>query len=170
MKQRTMDRVLLGISIGSFLLMSASFLWMPLDTASFIPGLLFWFGLILGVSLQIVLEVRRRAFFASYEVKREEIQKPRNGLLTFGANQAAVIADDVMILSVIAAVLAFIITKGHGFVCYVFIATTTFSFCLHCILNGRIYFHAINQLKVRQTLEQKKEKSIDKGEGENGKS
>lgn len=169
MKQRQIDRVLLGLSISGFLLMSISFLLMPIEAINFIPGMLFWVGLILGVVLQIVLELRRRAFFASYKVKREKMQKPRNGLLTFGSNQIAVIVDNLMIISLIATVLAFILTKGYGFACYLFIAITLFSFCLHCIFNGRIYFHAKNQIKVRQVLEQKKANTIDKGEGENEK-
>lgn len=150
--------------------MSVSFLLMPIEAMKFTPGLLFWLGLIIGIMLQIVLEVRRRAFFKSYKVKREKMQKPRNGLLSFNSNQIAAIVDKIMIISFASMILAFIITKGYGFVCYLLIATTVFSFCLHCILNGRIYFHAKNQIKVRQVLEQKKANYIDKGEGENEKS
>lgn len=165
MKQRQTDCILLGISLSGFLLMSISFVLMPIEAMNIVPGLLFWCGLAIGGALQIVLEIRRRAFFASYKVKREKMQKPRNGLLSFGSNRAAVIVDRIMVLSLIATILAFIFTKGYGFVCYILIATTIFSFCLHCILNGRIYFHAKNQIKVRQVLEQKKANSTDKGEG-----
>lgn len=164
MKQRQIDRILLGISVGSFLLMSASFLLMPIESITSIPGLLFWIGLVLGIALQIVLEIRRRAFFKSYSVNRGKMQKPKNGLLSFGSNALAIIADRFMVVSFAAMILAFVITKGYGYICYVFIATTIFSFCMHCVLNGRIYFHAKNQLKVRQVLEQKKANSTDKGE------
>ena len=164
MKQRQIDRILLGISVGSFLIMSASFLLMPIESISIIPGLLFWIGLVLGITLQIVLEIRRRAFFKSYSVNRGKMQKPKNGLLSFGSNALAIIADRSMVISFVAMILAFVITKGYGYICYVFIATTIFSFCMHCVLNGRIYFHAKNQLKVRQVLEQKKANSTDKGE------
>ena len=164
MRQRQIDRILLGISVGSFLLMSASFLLMPIVSITIIPGLLFWIGLVLGITLQIVLEIRRRAFFKSYSVNRGKMQKPKNGLLSFGSNALAIIADRSMVISFVAMILAFVITKGYGYICYVFIATTIFSFCMHCVLNGRIYFHAKNQLKVRQVLEQKKANSTDKGE------
>ena len=164
MRQRQIDRILLGISVGSFLLMSASFLLMPIESITIIPGLLFWIGLVLGITLQIVLEIRRRAFFKSYSVNRGKMQKPKNGLLSFGSNALAIIADRSMVISFVAMILAFVITKGYGYICYVFIATTVFSFCMHCVLNGRIYFHAKNQLKVRQVLEQKKANSTDKGE------
>ena len=166
MKQRQMDRILLGISIGGFLLMSVSFLLMPIDSGEITSGLLFWIGLLVGAVLQVTLEARRRAFFKSYKVKREKVQKPRNGLLSFGSNREATVADGAMIVSFVAMLLVFVLTKGYGYVCYVMIALTLMSFCLHCILNGRIYFHAKNQLKVRRVLEQKKAKSLDKGEGE----
>lgn len=166
MKQRQTDCMLLGISIGGYLLMSISFLLMSIETVNILPGLMFWGGLAVGAALQIVLEVRRRAFFASYKVKREKMQKPRNGLLSFGSNRVAKIVDLSMAVSLIAVILAFVFTKGYGYVCYVFIATTLFSFCLHCILNGRIYFYAKNQIKLRQVLEQKRTNYSDKGEGE----
>lgn len=169
MKQGKTDRVFLSISMGGFLLMSVSFLLMPIDSLNVLPGLLFWGGLIAGVAFQIILEARRRAFFARYNVKREKMQKPKNGFLTFGSNQIALIADYIFVGSVIATILAFIFTKGSGFLCYVCIAIMLFSFCLHCIFNGRNYFHANNQKKVRQVLEQKKATTIDKGEGDNDK-
>ena len=164
MKQRQIDRILLGVSVGCFLMMSISFLLMPIESITILPGLLFWLGLVLGLVLQIVLEARRRAFFKAFAVKREKMQKPKNGLLSFGSNATAIVADRFMVISFIAMILAFAITKGYGYICYVFIATTIFSFCMHCVLNGRIYFHAKNQLKVRQVLEQKKANSTDKGE------
>ena len=167
MKKNNPDRVLLGISLAGFLLMSVSFVLMPFETVSIVPGILFWGGLIIGVVFQIVLEKRRRAFFASYNVKREKMQKPHNGLLTFGSNRAAMIADNTLACSFVATILAFVFTKGTGYLCYVFIATTVFTFCLHCILNGRIFFHAKNQAKVRLMLEQKKVSTTDKGEGNN---
>ena len=164
MKQRQIDRIIVGISVGCFLIMSVSFLLMPIESTTILPGLLFWLGLALGLVLQIVLEVRRRAFFKAYAVNRKKMQKPKNGLLSFGSNSLAIIVDRTMVISFVAMILAFIFTKGYGYICYVFIATTVFSFCMHCVLNGRIYFHAKNQIKVRQVLEQKKANSTDKGE------
>lgn len=164
MKQRQMDRILLGISIGCFFVMSVSFLLMPIAMMQVTPGVLFWLGLITGISLQIVLEFRRKAFFKKYQVKRETMQKPRNGLLSFFSNKEAMIADIVLGVSFVATVLTFMITRGYGIVCYLLVALTVFSFCLHCVFNGRIYFHAKNQIKVRQVLEQKMN-SKEKGEG-----
>lgn len=169
MKQRRMDRMLLSMSVLGFFLMSASFLLMPSDKARYTPGILFWGGLAVGVALQIVLEIRRRAFFAAYKVSRKKMQKPRNGLLTFSSSRLAAVVDILMIVSFVATVLTLILTRGYGYVCYVLIAVTLFTFCLHCILNGRIFFHVKNQIKVRQVLEQKKANSTNKGVGESEK-
>lgn len=165
MKQKRIDQILLAISISGFLLMSVSFILMPVKSLKLTPGILFWSGLVFGSITQVILEVRRRAFFKSFKVKRKNMQKPRNGLLSFCSNREATVADGAMLICILAAVLAFIITKGYGYVCYIFLAAALFSFCMHCVLNGRIYFHANNQLRVQQALEQKKVNSIEKGEG-----
>jgi len=127
--------------------------------------LLFWGGLLLGTIFQIVLEARRRAFFAKYQVQRKRMQKPRNGLLTFASNKFAKIADCVFLASIVATVLAFVLTRGSGYACFVGISCLLFSFCCHCVLNGRNYFHVNNQTRIRQVLEQKKANSLEKGEG-----
>ena len=165
MKQNKADRLLLGISIGGFVVLAISFMLMPVEGLGFVPGILFWGGLLTGVVLQIVLETRRSSLFARYNVKREQMQKARNGLMSFGSNRLASVADGCMIVSVVATILAFILTKGTGYLCYVCLSVLVFSFCMHCILNGRIYIFVKNQNKVRQVLEQKKANSMKKGEG-----
>lgn len=169
MKRMRTDRVLLAWSVMGFFSASISFLLMPLESLRILPGALFWGGLIVGVLLQVILEHRRRAFFAAYNMPRQKMQKPRNGLCSFGSNRAAVIADRVMGLCVAAMILVLVLTKGYGFWCYLCIAMAVFSFCLHCVFNGRIYFHAKNQLKVRQVLENRKAEAIKKGDGKNEK-
>lgn len=165
MKQNKTDRLLLGTSIGGFAVLAISFMLMPVEGLGFVPGILFWGGLVTGVALQIVLEARRNSLFAKYNVKRETMQKARNGLLSFRSNSLAAVADVFLIVSAVATILAFILTKGTGYVCYISLSVLVFSFCMHCILNGRIYIFVKNQNKVRQVLEQKKANSMDKGEG-----
>lgn len=167
MKQNKADRFLLGISIGGFAILAISFMLMPVEGLGFVPGILFWVGLLTGVVLQIVLEARRNSLFAKYNVKRETMQKARNGLLSFRSNSLAAIADVILIISAVATILTFILTKGTGYLCYVCLSALVFSFCMHCILNGRIYIFVKNQSKVRQVLEQKKANTINKGEGKN---
>ena len=165
MKQYKADRLLLGISIVGFAALAISFVLMPVEGLGFVPGMLFWGGLLIGVVLQVILEARRRSLFAMFNVKRETMQKVRNGLLSFRSNSLASVADVFLIISAVATILAFILTKGIGYVCYVCLSLLVFSFCMHCILNGRIYIFVKNQKKVRQVLEQKKANSINKGEG-----
>lgn len=165
MRQNKTDRLLLGISIGGFTVLAISFMLMPVEGVGFLPGILFWAGLLTGVVLQIVLETRRNSLFAKYNVKRETMQKARNGLLSFKSNSLAAVADAFLIISVVATILAFILTKGTGYLCYVCLSALVLSFCMHCILNGRIYVFVKNQNKIRQVLEQKKANSMNKGGG-----
>lgn len=163
MKRRKTDCLLLAFSIIGYLFMSISFVLMPMNGVGIIPGALFWGGLLVGVALQIALEIRRRKFFAKCNANYKRMQKSRNGLLSFRSSQVAAIADYVMIAGFIATILAFVLTKGTGVICFTFIAITLFAFCLHCILNGRIYFYSKNQPKIRQALEERNRKK--EGEG-----
>lgn len=166
MKTGRTDSVLLGISMGSFLVLAVSFLLMPLESLRIVPGAMFWGGLVTGISTQIILEVRRRRFFTFYAVPRKKMQKPRNGLLTFGSNREAVIADHCLLLCAVVTLPVLLITKGYGYICFICICATLYAFCMHCIFNGRIYFHIKNNKKIRQVLEQRKANFKDKGEGE----
>ena len=169
MKEKRTNLMLLGVSLASFGIMSVSFLLMPVEQLGVFPGLLFWLGLVLGVAMQIVLENKRKAFFAKYNVKNTKKQRPRNGLLTFGANKVALVVDCIMAVAFIATILAFVITKGVGYLCYVCLAVLVWSFCGHCILNGRNYFHILNEEKIRQALENKKESTNKKEREKYGK-
>ncbi len=155
MKRPKTDRLLLAFSIAGYLLMSVSFILMPINRSGAIPGILFWGGLFAGAAFQIALEIRRRKFYSSYNTNYKRMQKPHNGLLSFRSNPYAAIADYVMIAGFIATILTFLLTKGTGIVCFVFISITLFAFCLHCILNGRIYFYSKNHPRIRQVLEER---------------
>lgn len=163
---RRNDGLILGASVVGFLIMSASFMLMTVKSLNHLPGMMFWGGLVMGIGTQIVLEIRRRAFFASYHVKRQRMQKPRNGLLTFGSNKFAKAADMAMVIGFLGTILAILLTRGVGNICYVLISFTVFSLCMHCVLNGRIYVYVMNHKKIQQVLEQKKANSHSKGEEE----
>ena len=158
------------LSMGGFLCASVSFLLIPIEKLTVnLPALFFYGGLIVGIAFQIVLEIRRRAFFKKYKVKQSKFQKPRNGLLSFGSNKIALVVDSVCIASVILTVCAFAFMQDFDYLCCGSITVLLMSFCLHCILNGRNYFHLKNFEKIRLTLENKKESNSRKGEGENEK-
>lgn len=162
MNRKQIDTLLLRLSISGFGIMSVSFLLMPIERISILAGGVFWIGLLMGLILQVILEIRRRDFFARYRVKRQQMQRKRNGLLTFGANRIAQIADAVLALSVICLILSFWLTRGASYLCYILIAITAFSLCMHCVFNGRIYFHVINQTKIQRALEKKKVRTFRK--------
>lgn len=166
MKQNQTDRTLLRISFGAYFVMSASFPLMPVESLKILPGILFWGGLLAGAALQILLASRRKAFFKANKIKRHRIERPRNGLLTFCANREAKIVDILLGVSFLATVLSFILTKGYGYICYPLIGITLFAFCLHCILNGRIYFHINNPINPQKATDGRSGKFKDKGEGE----
>ena len=167
MKASQVDRILLWCAMAGFLIVSISFLLIPLEALGILPGLLFWFGLAAGAVPLILLERRRRSFFASYRANRRRMQKPHCGILTFGSNREARIADAAMLVSIPATLLVMLITRGIGYGCYLCIALTTLAVSLHSIFNGRIYFHVKNQKKIRHALEKKKASIKEKGEGKN---
>lgn len=167
MKQNKTDGVLLSVSIGGFAVLAISFILMPVEGLGFIPGILFWGGLLTGVVLQIVLEAHRKSLFAQYNVKRETMQKARNGLLSFGSNHLATIADVFLSVSVIATIVVFALKNSTDYFCYISLSILVFSFCMHCILNGRIYIFVKNQKKLEQMLAQKKANSEKKGRENN---
>lgn len=162
MNRKRTDTSMLVTSVGAFCLMSASFLLMPVEKLSVLAGGCFWAGLLAGMTLQVLLEVRRRNFFKEHRANWRKMQRPRNGLLTFGANPLAKVADVLLIISFIGLVASLWLTRGTGYLCYIMISVTVFSFCMHCVLNGRNYFHIKNREIIRRVLEKKKDRTFRK--------
>lgn len=166
MTQKKTDRMLLGISIMGFLMMSVSFMLLPVEAIKILPGVLFWLGSCVGLVSQVALEIRRRKHMKTAQSNLKRKQKRKIGLIVFCSNKPARITDAIMILSVVTTILVFVFTKGFGYICNLCIAITAFSVCLHCILNGRIYFHLQNTQKDTAQAKSKASKFSKKGEGE----
>lgn len=152
MTEKRMDNLLLGICITGFGLLSVSFLTMSADTLGNLPGLLFWLGLLLGIASQITMEGRRRKFMRSHGLDRRKMQRPRCGALTFSASAMAKVFDVACAVGLVVAVLVFAVTQGLGFACYGAVAWTVFSFCMHCVLNGRNYFFITHREKITRAV------------------
>lgn len=167
MGHNSMERLLLSVSIGGFVVLAVSFMLMPIEALGFAPGILFWGGLLIGIAFQFILAFRRRATLEKYNVRNKTAHKARIGVLSFSSNRIALIADICLGISAVATVLAFILTNGVGYICYACISVLVLSFCMHCILNGRIYSFVKNRNKFRLSLEQKDANSMKKGEGKN---
>ena len=146
---------MLYLSVVSFFLVAASFMLMPIDlyydnlkVLSYVAGGMFWMFLILGVIIQIFLaasvkKIIKRAAMRNYVPKI----KKRIGITCFFSNFPAMIADIILVLSLIGLTISAIITQGTAYVCYVFFSLVFFSFSMHCVLNGRIYYFLLNHNK-----------------------
>lgn len=173
MDRKKVDGIWLLVSVVSFLLMSLSFLLMPLGTtpdggqAGWIPlvsGICFWAFLLIGVFSQILLSKRRRDWYSRYHVRHSRNKHARLGVAAFCQNRPAIIADTAMVVSVIGLVVSMLLTGGAGYSCFIFLALLAFSLSMHCILNGRLYDYVINQERFLRELE--KERAQDKQKGE----
>lgn len=172
MQRRKQDIILLCVSIGSFYLMALSFLLMPLKLPEIEPrilniisGTMFWGFLIIGIVMQVILAQRRKIW-----IRRNHLQRNRNflhskvGIIAFAQNVFGRIADVIFGLSLIALIIALILTGSAGYVCYIALAVFIFAFCLHCILNGKIFYYVQNQDKILSA--KRKRTTIETREGE----
>ena len=170
MSKKQVDFIWLGLSILFFFMLAISFLLMPfgnvtpdetISAYTLSAGLMFWLSIAMGVVTQCVLAYRRRTWYASHRSKKIRIQQ-KIGFVTFFSNIYATIADIVSILSLLGFVISMFATQGTGYICYVFISLLVFSFSMHCILNGKGFYHIINQDKLLQTIEKERDNSLRK--------
>lgn len=166
MKRVQMDKLFLYLSIFGFLMAASSCAFAAFVENEIILRTMFWFGLALGIALQVVLGQRRRNFLKKNGINGKNIRKSRIGLLNFAANSWALAADLGFFASLIATVVAMVATRGYGIVCYYLIGSSILFFCLHCIFNGKIYFYIKNQKKIQRFFKKRRSKTFRKGEGE----
>lgn len=155
--------MLLYISIGSFLLMSFSFLLMPIDFATkglqivnILIGIMFWLFLLIGIITQVALTQKRKKWFKKHHLKQYRL-KMRVGVISFFQNTLGCIADIISAVSLIALIITAVLTDAAGFMCYVFLELFVFSFIMHCILNGKNYYFITN----KQKFEKMQRKSVE---------
>ena len=127
------------LSMISFFIMSATFLVMPLiqtdidsgnNAYSIIIGITFWLTLVFGII---------SLFLARKNIQGIENIKKGIGLIKFFQNKIAAIFDILLIISIIGLIILTIVTGGTLYRCYIFFSAVTFSFIMHCILNGKIF-------------------------------
>lgn len=167
MSRKSVDTIWLGLSIFFFLMFAVSFLLMPLGSETptenisaytMVAGLVFWISIIMGIVTQCVLAHRRRSWYVIHRIRKVRATQ-KVGLISFFKNSYAIVADVVTILSLIGLVIAMIATQGTGYVCYVLVSLFVFSFSMHCILNGKVFYHIINQNKMLQAIEKERANS-----------
>ena len=170
MQRRKLDIILLCVSISSFFLMAISILLMPLKISSIEPqmlnaaiGSMFWGFFIIGVLIQVVLNKRRKAW-----IRRNHLWRNRNflfskvGIIAFAQNIFGCIADALLGLSLVLLITSLILTNSSGYICYVALAILVFAFCLHCILNGKIFYYVQNQDKILSEREREQQSKTEK--------
>lgn len=164
MKNSKNEAIWLGVSIACFGMMALSFLFMPLEKVTFWSGAVFWMGLAGGIVTQVVVSSSRKAFFRKNRISYKNSGKARVGLLRVFANLPAQIADVACAVGLVGTVISLIATKGYGYVCYVFISLTVFSFVLHCIFNGRNFDFVLNKKKICSILNKRYKQNLERGE------
>lgn len=162
MRNERSNAAWLTVSVLAFLLMSAAFTIMPLEVPynsvvlSLLPGAMFWAGLMIGIVTQIVLSCRCRKWRADSRGGKQRASNKRIGLLSFLQTVPGCIADVTCIISAVALTLSLILTRSRGYFCYVFMALFVFSFCMHCVFNGKIYYQIKHQGKLSGNFEKAK--------------
>lgn len=141
------ELVILTISIISHFLLATSFLFMPLENEQLqiMAGVMFWVFLILGIVSQVLLAIWFRQ--ACSKNKEWRIQKQRIGIFTIGKNKFSVVADIVLLISAVTFVVLMIFTRGTGYISYIVLTILVFSFSMHCVLNGKVYYYICERAK-----------------------
>ena len=147
MMKKNKESVWLGTSILSFFLMSVSFLLMPTENKylQLIAGLMFWVFMVLGVVSQVILAMLAKRLSSKNREKR--MQKQRVGIFEVCKNKFALVADIVFLLCVVVFAVLMIFTNGSSYFCYIVLTMLVFSFCMHCVLNGKIFTSICEQNK-----------------------
>lgn len=163
MKRRYVDVILMILSVFFFLMLSVSYLLMPIESKisvgnlsiySFVAGLMHWIAIIMGITVQSILAYRRRVWCVKHDVQNYKSIKGI-GAFTFFKNIYGVIADVMTVASLAGVVLSLILTTGTGYSCYILISVFVFSFCMHCVLNGKIFQYITNYEKSLEISEGK---------------
>lgn len=138
MRERKWNLLWIVVSMVSFLLMSSSFLLMPFGaTLSLIAGIMFWAFMAIGIMAQIVLARNYKKW--CFKNKAWRAYRQKIGVFAIGKNLFAKMADISLILGTAAFTIAMNLTNGAGYSCYVFLTIIVYAFCMHCILNGKVY-------------------------------
>ncbi len=154
------DCFYLTISIICFFLLSVSIFLMYFNRNDWnytnkTAGILFWAALIGGGLAQFILWLSYKKWMRKNKIRRKK--KRKAGVRCFFSDRNAAIADIIMFAMIIAVVIVFL-TAGE-FERYIVLSLFIFSFCMHCILNGKLYYHALNQDNILNRLWEKRRDS-----------
>ena len=164
MNVKRKDKAWLTVSIISFAIFASSFTVMSFDLGnvsnqvspvSIVAGAMFWVSLISIIITQIVLANLRKKWFTKNKIRKAK-KEQLPGIMCFCRNKYALTADIVCLLSLAALIVSMLLTDGAGKICYYFISLFVFSFSMHCVLNGRIFYHITNKDRLIHMAEKGK--------------
>ena len=140
------------------LVLSASFLLMPfsmsidgaINPLIYFSGACFWIGLIGTIGFAISINTLRKS---DKEFQENYANTKRIGIIQFFTNKSAMIADIVMIISLIVLIIVRVL-KGNIILSFILIALFVFSFGMHCMLNG------INYIYINDSRRKRRERTL----------
>ncbi len=167
---KKINNFLLIASLVSFLLVAVSLTAMAfggsatsseISIVSIICGICFWSFLIIGIIFQIVLSKKINKWKSKYyRIRRSMRISPKIGIISLFKTPFGIVSDILFLLSLITFVVAYCLTDGISIICYLSLSIIFFSFCSHCIFNGKNYYYIIN----RQTIEEKYKKMMEESQ------
>lgn len=141
------------ISLCCFSLISLAVLLMPLagerETLTqrglnCAVGILFWIGLLSGILSWVVIHRKNRKYLSVH------IDKGRRPVaVRFFSTRAAVLADSVLIVSLIGVIAGNISKQFHPAADYIFLFLFVTALYLHCLTNSNL-FHYIEQSTAKK--------------------
>ncbi len=164
------NKTILIISLIAYLIVGLSvFLMMfnepdamgSLNSSDYILGGIFWVCLLLGSISQIILTVKVKHWkndnFEAIEMKRTHL-KP--GVISFFKNVPGIVSDLVFVVSLITFIITNVVSNGTGIACYLSLSLAIFSFCSHCIFNGKNYYYISNHRIIEKMQKKMTEVSL----------
>lgn len=149
MKRSGWEIIWLSVLIESGIMLSISFLLMPLDAVGIFPGIVFWMSILASFVASVVL---KKVTIHSGRTGRKHAKHNFCGL-SFFSNKVAMVFDVSMPICLLGLVLSLVLADKSGYTCYVFISLTVFSVYMHCVFNNRDYFPAD---KIKKSIKIKK--------------
>lgn len=141
-------RWLFWIAVGCFAAHAISYLLMPAAMRTFengeskglllVVGCLFWLPLLVGYSLVILANSKRKVFIRA-RLNGDISMQCRVGAVTFFSNTPAIIADAALLSGSIALVIIYFCDVTSRYIAYAMLAIVSFSLNAHGLFNGRIY-------------------------------
>ena len=159
MKRKGLVKILLIGSMVGFLVNAASFLLMPVEELRYLPGILFWSGLLLGIAPQ--------PFAGGIRKKESEKLRQLPGLLTFFSSSIAKVTDVALIVGFVATAIILWVSPNHGYIRFVLIAVTVLAFGMHCVVNGKNFRWAFGPERSDKTAKDKQVRNREKEREEN---